>query len=97
MPQARKTKDPGSPKPSEAVCLEITVSASADGKVAINDYGKRTSGWGVFMSKKFGVPEHWTEDQIEEFQKDQHAKLYALVDEIDVREHNIRWDQREWS
>lgn len=80
----------------EPVCVEITVSASAGGKIAINDYGKRVSDWSVFMSKKLIIPEGWTQEQVDEFQSKTYDELYAKVDEIDQREHDLRWEAKEW-
>ncbi len=80
----------------EPICTEITVSHSADGKIAINDYGKRTSGWGVFMSQKFIIPEGWTQEQVDAFQQEQHDKIFKMVEEIDDREHDLRWDAKQW-
>jgi hypothetical protein len=78
------------------VCTEIVVSATAGGKIAINDYGKRTSDWGIFMSQKFTIPEGWTQDQVDAFHREQYDKLYAKVDELDQREHDVRWEAKEW-
>ncbi len=82
--------------PEVPVCTEIVVSHSAGGKIAINDYGKRTSDWGIFMSQKFVIPEGWTQEQVDEFQKQEHEKLYNIVDELDQAEHDVRWKAKEW-
>ena len=81
---------------TEPVCVEITVSHNAGGKIAINDYGKRTSDWGVFMSQKFTIPPGWTQEEVDAFQLEQHAKLFAAVEEIDQREHDVRWEAKQW-
>lgn len=90
---ATKPKEESADEPR---CVEITVSHNAGGKVAINDYGKRSSDWGVFMSQKFLIPDGWTQDQVDEFQLSQHDRIYEMVEALDQREHDLRWEQKEW-
>lgn len=80
----------------QPVCTEITVSHSADGKIAINDYGKRSSGWGIFFSQKYIIPEGWTQEEVDAFQKERHDEIFQTVEELDQREHDVRWEAREW-
>lgn len=96
MPKQSESPAAQSQNLAEPACIEITVSHSAGGKVAINDFGKRSSDWNIFMSQKFIIPDGWTQEQVDEFQKEQHDKLYQIVDVLDQREHDIRWEAKEW-
>lgn len=84
------------PKSPDPVPTEITVSHNQGGSIAINDYGKRKSDWGIFMSQRFPIPEDWTQEDVDEFQKRKHDDLKAIVDPLDQIEHDIRWEAREW-
>lgn len=96
MAKTNKTEESQELLANEPVCLEVTVSASAGGKVAINDYGKRSSDWSVFMSEKFQIPPGWTQEQVDAFLDEKYQALYEKVDAIDTREHDIRWEQKQW-
>jgi hypothetical protein len=81
---------------SEPRCVEISVQASGGGKVAIKEYGKIASNWGVSMTRRFEVPEDWDQDQIDEFQIDQRQHLRELIEVIDQAEFDERYEQRDW-
>lgn len=80
----------------EPRCIEVSVQYSGGGKVAIKEYGKISSNWGVSMSRRYEVPADWDEDQIAEFQVTKRDELKELVDPIDNEEFNERYAQRDW-
>jgi hypothetical protein len=82
---------------SEPRCIEISVQASGGGKVAIKEYGKITSNWGVSMSRRFEIPEDWDQEQIDEFQIDQRQHLRDLIEPVDQAEFDERYAQRDWN
>lgn len=81
---------------SEPRCIEASVQHSGGGTVAIMDYGKIKSNWGLSMSRRFEIPEDWTQNQIDEFQLAQNEHLHQLIEPIDEAEFNERYEQREW-
>lgn len=88
MPAAKKITEPR--------CTQVSVQWSVQGKVAIMEYGKITSGYSGSMSRTYEVPEDWTEDQIAEFQEAKRAELREHLDEIDNKEFEERFEQRDW-
>lgn len=82
---------------TEPRCIEISVQHSGGGKVAIIDYGKITSNWGVSMTRKYTIPDDWTEAQIDDFQLTQNEHLHELIEPIDEAEFDERIAQANWS
>lgn len=70
-------------KTEEPRCIEVSVTRSGGGKVALQDYGKHTSDWFISMGRRFEIPEGWTQEQIDEFQLEKHDELVGLVDPLD--------------
>lgn len=65
----------------EPVCTEVTASSSLGGKVQIVKFEQ----WGdfsFFMSRKYTVPEDWTEEQVEDFQRNLAIKLREEIEPI---------------
>ena len=81
---------------SEAKCIESRVHCGGDGKVAIMEYGKVTSGYGANISRTYAIPEDWTEEQLSDFEDQVYYGLKVRVDEILDHEFNERWSQRVW-
>lgn len=69
--------------PSEPRCLEVSVTRSGGGKVALQDYGNHNSDWFISMGRRFEIPQDWDQDQIDAFQLEKHDELLALVDPLD--------------
>lgn len=82
---------------SEPKCIEISVQHSGGGKVAIRDYGKISSNWGVSMTRRYEIPEDWTEEQVDEFQIVKNDHLHELIEIVDQDELDARLAQAEWS
>jgi D-hexose-6-phosphate mutarotase len=64
---------------SEPVCTEITCNASVGGKVSIVKYDL-SSDVHFSLSRKYSIPEDWTEEQVEEFQTQKELEVYKQVD-----------------
>lgn len=82
---------------SEPRCIEVSIQHSGGGKVAILEYGKITSNWGLSLSRRYEIPEDWTQENIDEFQLKQHNHLHALIEPLDQAEFDQRYEQREWN
>lgn len=80
----------------QPVCTDISVQTNRGGKIAIVDFGKVTSNWGLSMSRTFSIPEDWTQAQIDEFQVMQYENLAALIEPIDQTEYDLRYEAKEW-
>lgn len=78
---------------SEPRIVSATVSRSQKGNVALKEYGKLTSGYDVFFSRSFEIPEDWTQAQVDEFQLQQQDHLRELIDPIDQAEYDTRVEQ----
>lgn len=85
MPVAKKITQPK--------CVEISVQHSGGGKVSLRSYGAIQSSWGLSMSRRFEIPEGWTQDQIDEFQIVEHDRLHSLIEPIDQAEFDERAEQ----
>lgn len=81
---------------AEPRCIEASVQHSGGGKVAILEYGKITSNWGLSMSRRFEIPADWTQEQIDEFQLEQNEHLHKLIEPLDEAEFGDRYEQRDW-
>jgi hypothetical protein len=83
-------------KLTEPRCIEVSVQHSGGGKVAIRDFGKVTSNWGISFSRRYEIPSDWTEEQIDEFQITKSDELHELIEPIDQEEFDVRYKQRNW-
>jgi hypothetical protein len=81
---------------TEPVCIEAATHWSIDGKVAIVDYGKLSSGYSGSMSRRFQVPADWTQEQIDAFQLEQRQHLEDLLEPVDQHHLDIRLAQKNW-
>jgi hypothetical protein len=86
----RVAKEAAMAKTSEPKCIEISVQHSGGGKVSIRDYGAIQSNWGLSMSRRFEIPEDWTQKQIDEFQLAEHDRLHLLIEPLDQAEFDER-------
>lgn len=80
----------------EPVCIEVATHWSIDGKVAIKEYGKISSGYSGSMSRRFTIPPDWTQDQIDEFHIAQRQHLEDLLSPVDQDHFDERYAQRDW-
>lgn len=81
---------------TEPVCTGVSVQTNRGGKIAIVDFGKITSNWGLSMSRQFDIPVDWTQDQIDAFQLEQYENLAALIAPLDQEEYDQRYEVKEW-
>jgi hypothetical protein len=84
-------------KVTEPRCIEVAVQHSGGGKVAIRDFGKVSSNWGISFSRRYEIPPDWTEDQVDEFQVTKSDELHQLIEPIDQEEFDTRYEQRNWN
>lgn len=80
----------------EPKCVEMTVSRGGGGKIAIVDYGRHTSDYSIFLSRKYVVPDDWTDEQVDEFQVAAQQHLFELIDPIDSAEMDGRLNHANW-
>lgn len=81
---------------SEPRVTEVTVNFHAGGKVAIKEYGKISSEYGASLSRRYSVPEDWTEEQIAEFELLKVLELREQLEPVLQAEFDERYDQRDW-
>lgn len=84
-------------KKSEPRCISVNVQTQGGGKVAIKDFGKISSGWGMSFSRSFEIPEDWSPEAIDEFQLAQQKHLADLIEPLDQAEFDVRYEQRDWN
>lgn len=77
------------PDKKQPRCVEVSASYSAGGKVSIEKYDW-SSDWHGSMSRRFEIPEGWTDEEIEAFQYTQFQAIYDVVDAIDTEESEKR-------
>lgn len=63
------------------------------GKVAILTYGNVTSDYFVSESRKWSVPEDWTQDQVDEFVEARREEIRMRIDALATSEFEERFDQ----
>lgn len=71
---------------------EINISFSVGGKVQIIKFDI-SSDYHVSLSRKWEIPEDWTNEQAEAWQLEQLAKLRAVVDVVGQKEFDDRFSQ----
>lgn len=81
---------------SEARVTEIKISFGGDGKVAIVEYGKVSSGWHASLSRTYEIPEDWDEHAVEVFELDRIEALKAQIEPVLQHEHDWRYAEKEW-
>lgn len=79
---------------SEPVCTEVNVSASVGGKVQIVKY-EYTADYHYSMSRKYSVPEDWTEQDVRDFQQDKTITLRENLEGIAQGEMDELTKQRD--
>ena len=82
---------------SEPKCIEVSVTRSGGGSIAIVDYGKWKSDWFISFGRKYSIPEDWDEDQVAAFQIEKEAELYELIDPLDQEQIDVRLKNKNWS
>lgn len=78
------------------VCTSVSVQTNRGGKVAIVDFGKINSGWGISMSRNYDVPTDWTDEQVDGFQLEAVNNLAKLIQPLDQAEYDVRYEAKEW-
>jgi hypothetical protein len=78
---------------SQPKLIEVSINASAGGKVAIEEYAKIASDYTVNMSRRFQIPEDWTVEEAKEFHLKERAELRAIVDKMADEEFEERFGQ----
>jgi hypothetical protein len=81
----------------EPVCIEIGTHWGIEGKVKVRDYGKLSSGYSGSMSRRFVIPDDWTQEQIDDFQREQRQNLENLLEPIDQHHFEERYKDANWS
>jgi hypothetical protein len=79
---------------SEPRLVEVSVTRSQGGKITIVKFD-HSSDWFNSLSRKYEIPEDWTEDQAAAFQIEKHAELEAIVDALDQADYDVRAEQSE--
>lgn len=70
---------------AQPVCTEIVCSSSVGGKVQIVKYEYQAD-YHFSITRKYSVPEGWTEDDVRDFQNDKVIELRGLLEPIDEAE-----------
>lgn len=81
-------------KMSEPACTEALVSVSVGGKVQIVKF-EYSADFHYSMSRKYDIPEGWTEADVADFQKDKSIQLRGEVETLAEAEMNELLEQRE--
>lgn len=79
---------------SEPICTEVTVSSSVGGKVQIVKF-EYTADFHYSMSRKYSVPEGWTEQDVRDFQQDKTIELRENLEGIAQAEMDELIQQRD--
>lgn len=82
---------------AEPRVIEVTAHFHGGGKVAIMDYGKISSDYGASLTRKYAIPEDWTEDQVAEFELTKVLELHDQLEPFLQQEFDERYEQRNWS
>lgn len=73
--------------------VQVGVTRSMGGKVAIRSYGNVTSEYFVSHTKSWSVPAGMTESEVDKFRAERDAELREEVDVLAQREHDERFEQ----
>lgn len=69
----------------QPVCTEIVCSSSVGGKVQIVKF-EYTADYHFSITRKYSIPEGWSEDDVRDFQNDKVIELRGLLEPIDEAE-----------
>lgn len=69
----------------QPVCTEVVCSSSVGGKVQIVKF-EYTADYHFSITRKYSVPDGWTEDDVRDFQNDKVIELRGLLEPIDEAE-----------
>lgn len=83
-------------KVTEPQCIESRIHRGGDGKVAIMEYGKVSSGYSVNITRSYAIPADWTEEQVTAFEEAKLAEFKERLDPVLDAEFEERWNQRVW-
>jgi hypothetical protein len=78
-------------------CIEVRVNFGGDGKVAIKEYGKISSGYHASITRAYTIPEEWGDKEIETFEQDLIMTLRDELEPILQAEFDERYEQRDWT
>lgn len=78
----------------QPVCTEIVCSSSVGGKVQIVKF-EYTADYHFSITRKYSVPEGWTEEDVRDFQNDKVIELRGLLEPIDEAEMRELEKQRD--
>lgn len=81
-------------KKAEPVCTEVLVSSSVGGKVQIVKY-EYTADFHYSQSRKYDIPEGWTDQDVDDFQKDKTIQLRSELEPLAQAEMDELLEQRE--
>lgn len=73
--------------------IEVSISASAGGKVEIIPYAKITSEYHLSISRRYEVPEGWSAEEAEAFQQEEYLRIREGVDNLAQAEYDERFSQ----
>lgn len=66
----------------EPQVMEVNVNYNAGGKVALEEYGAESYGYGASVSRKYAVPADWTEQEIKDFELTQILDIRQNIDPL---------------
>lgn len=78
----------------QPVCTEVLCSSSVGGKVQIVKF-EYTADYHFSISRKYTIPEGWSESDVEAFQTDKVIELRGLLEKIDDAEMTELLKQRD--
>lgn len=82
---------------SQPQVVEITVNFHGGGKVAIKEYGKISSEYGASISRRYTIPEGWSDDEVAAFELEKVLELREQLEPVLQGECDERYEQRDWS
>jgi hypothetical protein len=83
-----------SPSQPQPQIIEVNVHYGGDGKVAIEDYGKESSGYSMSLSQRYAIPASWSEEEALAFQMAKVLELKETVEPILQEERDLRMAAR---
>lgn len=78
----------------QPVCTEVTCSSSVGGKVQIVKF-EYTADYHFSITRKYAIPDGWTEDDVDAFQRDKVIELRGQLEPIDEAEMSELLKQRD--
>lgn len=75
---------------------EVRVHFGGEGKVAIKDYGKISSGYSANITRAYEMPSDWTHEQVMAFELRMLTDIHDQLEPVLQAEYDERYDVREW-